>query len=501
MTAAAPDLPQQASPVLTCRGVVKHYGGVVALRGVDLDVSPGVVHGLVGPNGAGKSTLMKIIAGAVAPTSGTVEVAGEPLVVSTPRDAARRGVILIPQELTTVPDMTVAENITLGSEPTRGGIRLVSSARTRAARALEAIGLDVSLNAYTGDLSPTHQRLVMLARGFDHSARLVILDEPTAGLPPHEAQLVLDAVQRLKERGSAVIYVSHHLSEVARICESVTCVREGRIAGSLSGAEITKERLVDLIHDANAASRKSTAATSHNSGTRSSISLRHVCGQRLVDVSVDIASKSVTGVTGLLGSGAKELVHVIAGVSRPTSGEVIVDGKAVTMRNPADALGRGVTFLAGDRTQSAIHGRSIRDNVSVSALRQLTRWGLVSAKAERRVTSERLGELNVTADPARLIGELSGGNQQRALVARCLAARSEVIVLDEPTIGVDVGAREDLWNAVRAMAATRAVVIASSEPEELVALCSRVICVVHGRVVAVIEGNELTEHAITHAIS
>lgn len=486
--------------LLVVENVTKAYGGVVALRGVDLRIRKATVHGLVGPNGAGKSTVVKIIAGAVSPDSGKVSLEGAALDLSDPRKAARNGVVLVPQELTTVASMTVAENITLGAEPSQAGFTTARGARERSRQALDALGLEIAPGVLAGSLPPWQQRLVMIARAFDRSARLVILDEPTAGLPPLEADLVTDATRRLVDSGVGVIYVSHHFSEIAKICDEVTCIREGRNSGFLNKADISKDRLVELIHDA--ASREAkTVVPNTDINEVPLLELRNVSTDRLADVSVAFAQGRVTGVVGLLGSGAKEIISLAAGVSQPTMGVIALHGNVIRLQTPSHALKCGITFLAGDRSQSAVRTRSIGDNVGLSALRRWSRFGLVRSRLESDQIKEQLSNLNVLASADKPIGDLSGGNQQRALIGRCLAAQPQVVIFDEPTIGVDVGARADIWKVVRDMAQDRAVVVGSSDPEELVAMCDNVICVKDGKVVDVLAGERLDEHAITSAIS
>ncbi|GAA4722179.1 sugar ABC transporter ATP-binding protein [Nocardioides endophyticus] len=500
-------------PILVCTGVTKNYGGIQALRGVDLEIRAGEVHGLVGPNGAGKSTLMKVVAGAVTPSSGTIHLAGEVVEFHDPRDATARGIALVPQELTTLPEMTIAENITLGAEPVRWGLYQRAQAQARAERALAVVGITLDPDMPVQRLKPHFQRLVMIATAFDRDAELVILDEPTAGLPPDEAATVLDAVERLRASGVAVVYVSHHLSEVARICDRVTCVREGRGGGVLERAQVTKDALIDLIHDATGGPEKrptdDTLARRTSAGARAggpghdahAAVLRHVSSADLTDVSVSIRATGVTGIAGLLGSGAKDLAGLLAGAVDRTDGAVLLNGVEVTSLTPTVALAHGVSYLAGDRSRSALRTSTISENVSISSLRAWSRGGFIRSRYETREVRSILERLGVRASGTRRIGELSGGNQQRALVGRCLASDASLVILDEPTIGVDVAAREDLWSLVRDIAESRAVVVASSEPEELVALCQQVICVANGRIVDVIERSRLSVANITSAIA
>lgn len=495
----------EARPWLSCRGISKHYGGVQALRDADLDVYAGEVLGLIGPNGAGKSTLVKVIAAAVRRDGGSVVLDGQEIALHDPSEGQRHGLVMMPQELTVLPSSSLVDNVTLGNEIVRRGFRSPGACKARTTAALTAVGLDLDPMRTAGSLSAAQQRLVMLARALDARARLLILDEPTAGLPPNEATTVTDAVKQLRLHDVTVIYVSHHLSEIAALCERVICVREGRVVETLSGDAVTKQALVSLLLNAStdvdpaAEDERPTIPAPSDEGD--DISLREVSSSRLRGVSMSASRGRVTGVTGLLGSGVADVVSQLVGIDAPAEGAIWLNGNPVSFRSPADALDAGVAYLAGDRSRSAFTTLSIRENVSVTALaRWAGRFGILRPRAERNGVEKALGLLSVQGDAGRPLLALSGGNQQRALVARLIAADVQVLVLDEPTIGVDVRARRELWDAVRALAQDRIVVVASSEPEELVALADRVVCVRDGKVARVLEGRDITELAITSAI-
>lgn len=504
---SAEPLPLAAPPWLEARDIVKHFGGVRALRGASLELFDGEFHGLIGPNGAGKSTLVNVLSGALGPDSGQIVIHGERVRLHDPAEAIAQRVVLMPQKLAVIPNTTLADNVTLGREPSAGGLWSARKARQRAEAAMATIGLDLDPGQSVDSLSAVEKRLIMLARAIDQDPRLLILDEPTSGLPPHEAQIVLATVQGLMRSSalSTVLFVSHDLSDVAAASDAVTCVREGVVVETIRGPEITKARLVDVMLGSTPAAPSDEPATElarEDEDVRHSLEVEAVTGRILQDVSVRFPTNRVTGVAGLLGSGESELLEILAGVSHPRSGHVIVDGRPQRLRSPAHALRRGIAFLGGERTTTAFSTLSIRENVSVSALE---RWfgaiGLLSAGRERRLVVEPLAALSVEADPDRGMSTLSGGNQQRALISRLLAVDSPIVVIKEPTVGVDIGARQQLWEAVRALAHGRTVVVASGDTEELTALCDRVICLRRGAVVNVLVGAEVNEHAITAAIS
>jgi ABC-type sugar transport system ATPase subunit len=493
---------------LVARGVVKHYGGVKALRGADLELRHGQFHGLIGPNGAGKSTLVNILSGAATPDAGEITVDGSEMRLHDPADGIRHRVVLMPQKLAIIPAATVADNITLGREPSSRGLWSPRETRRRATAAMDVVGLDLDPRGQVSELSAVQKRLVMLARAIDQDPRLLILDEPTSGLPPNEAALVIAAVKGLMRSSllSTVLFVSHDLSDVAEASDAVTCVREGVSVESLVGDDITKERLVELMLGAPAGARETVDveefAREAPAEAQQSIAVDNVHGVLLKGVSARFSANSVTGVAGLLGSGDDELLSVLVGATTPSSGAVVIDGRVRKLKSPADALKLGICYLGGERTSTTFPALPIRDNVSVSALSKwFGRWGFMRTARERELVTGPLAALSVEADPDRHLATLSGGNQQRALVARLIAADTSVVVIKEPTVGVDVRARRQLWDAVRALSSGRTVIVASGEPEELVALCDRVLCIRRGRLVAELEGSQLSEHAITAAIS
>jgi ABC-type sugar transport system ATPase subunit len=496
---------------LTVRGTTKSYGGVRALRGVDLDLEANKVYGIIGPNGAGKSTLVKALAGSIVPDDGEILVDGLAVSMHSPAVARAHGLVLMPQEMTLVPEFSVTENVTLGSESTRFGLRSAAGCRERARTAMELVGLDVDPAALASSLDPVAQRLLMLAKALSQETRLLILDEPTAGLPPGMARQVTDTVRRLRDHGLTIVYVSHHLSEVAALSDHVVCIREGSVSERLRGADITKASLVAAIVGVPSGASEGSTATGGRLATPAKdpdprgarqLALERITGSRLRDVSLTARSGEVTGLTGLLGSGVAELVDIIAGSTRPVSGRILLDGSAVSPRSPADALADGIGTVTGNRARSALLARTVRDNVSITALRRwFGRAGIIRRREERRRVNAALASLSVAGDPERSLGMLSGGNQQRVLVSRLLAADLKVMLFDDPTVGVDVASRAQLWGELRKLARDRVVLVASGEPDELIGVCDRVVCIHDGVLTEVLEGDEITETAIAHATS
>lgn len=488
---------------LEARGIDKRFGGVHALRGADFSIATGEIRGLVGPNGAGKSTLSGVISGSVVPDLGEVLIDGEPVHGISPAHMISRGIVIMPQKINLIADGDLVDNINLGREESFRFGNARQESRDQAITAGRRAGLRVPPSTRARDLSPVEQRLLMLARALVWSPRLLILDEPTAGLPREGAEVVQEVIRGLKDSVS-VLYVSHHLSEIVALCDSVTCVREGRVAGELRGEEVTKERVIDLI----LGDTPELAAALHwrepfRPGAEGpALVMRGVSSDTLREVDADFHQGEVVGVTGLLGSGIDEFLGVIAGITKPTGGAIELEGERLHPSSPAAALRHGIGYLGEDRSLTSLQNLTIRENASLSSLRKLAGLGGFLTRAhERRGVDSRLADLSVTADPERAMSTLSGGNQQRVLMARLLTADLKVILITEPTVGVDIRARQELWDAVGVMSAGRVVIVASSEPEELMAMCDRVICLARGQVSAVLDSSELSERTITHAIA
>lgn len=461
--------------------VVKRYGGIVALDGVDLAVTQGEIHGLVGPNGSGKSTLLGIVAGTVQPDDGTVAVGdeGPHAGFSSPAAARKRGVELMPQELVVDDGLTVEDNVIMGGEPSsRWGWLDRSAARRAATEALELVGLDVPLSARAGRLAAAQKRMLMLARTLHRDAKLVIVDEPSAGLGPGDAKLVHEAVRRVRESGITVIYVSHYLDEVVDLVDRATGLRDGRVAARLGPGEVTKEALLEVIMGPPEAAMRSGVDAPQMKLGPTTLTVRGLPLRGDTVLDLDLRVGEMVGLAGLLGSGRDDVVGAITGTRPPAAGEVVTRARKVT--NPLNALALGIGHLSGDRSECVIPGLDLREHVSLPVITRFSRFGLIRRKPATDAANGAMDSLGITTH-AKNIGELSGGNQQRALLARWLLADVDVLVVDEPTVGVDVGAREIILRELRRVSSRCALLVSSSDPEELAASCDRIICLRVGR--------------------
>jgi len=490
-----------SAAVLVAEGLSKRFGGVHALRGVDIALEPGVVHGLIGPNGAGKSTLVNAITGRVRPDAGATRLRGEPFAPRSPREAIHHGVVSVPQELAVLAEMTVAQVVTLGSEPRRGGFVLDRRARAEARDALDRLGASFDLDREVGTLSPPDQKTVAVAQALHRDAAVVIFDEPTAGMTAEHAGAVIDVVEALKRERIAILYISHRFAEVQRLCDVVTLMRDGARAGQLRGEQITVDALVRSIarQEAEAereavAQRPPRAPRAHAGPRRTLLEVEGLAGGRLREVSFAVESGDVLGLAGLPGSGVEEVFAAISGAGRPLAGAVRMRGRPVG--SVREALRRGVGYLPPSRAAASLPASSVCDNVVLAALGRAARGGMTTGERELRAAEPVARRVGVPSLTMRM-GQLSGGNQQKGLLARLLYAGGEVFVLEDPTVGVDVVARAAVHALLRELTAEgKACVIGSSEPEELVELCDRVLVLRRGTVVAELSGEGMSAEAI-----
>jgi ABC-type sugar transport system ATPase subunit len=484
------------------RGVSKRFGGVLALDGIDLEVEHDSIHALVGENGAGKSTLGKVIAGVHRPDDGELWVDGRRVDYHSPRDALGDRITVIAQEPTLVPHRSVQENVYLGVEGGRGGI--VDSRRTarRFAALVRESGIELDPRRLARTLTVADQQKVEILRAMAREAQLFIMDEPTSALTADESERLFELIRRLRERGATIVYVSHFLPEVLALADTVTVLRDGRLVQTTAAAGETPDRLVSAMlgrpldltfPDKTPLAPAAPVVLSVQGLARP---------PEVQDVSFEIREGEIVGLAGLIGSGRTEVARAIFGADRRSGGSVVVDGTPLDARSPRTAIRRGVVMLPEDRKrQGLIMLRSIVENVTLPHLGDLSTAGVVATGDERRRTSELIGRLDVrTPSNNAAVNTLSGGNQQKVLFAKWLFRRPRVFILDEPTRGVDVGAKVAIYELIRSLAAEgMAVLLISSEHEEVLGLAHRVLVMRAGRIVAEFDEQTMSEDAVLHA--
>jgi ribose transport system ATP-binding protein len=482
------------TPVLEVRGLVKDYPGVRALAGVDFDVLPGEVHCLVGPNGAGKSTLIKCVSGAEVPTEGEILIDGEPAETGKPSAALRNGIATIYQERDLVEDLTVAQSVFLGHEPRRYGFLDLARMRRETTAILRRLNHEgISPRAYVRDLRPAGQQVVSIARALSRHVRLLIMDEPSAILDDNEIETMFEVVRRLTDEGVAVVYISHRLDEIRRLGDRVTVLTDGRTAASGLPASTPADELVELM-----VGRKVEQLYPLRPSGDGKLVLDVNGVSRLPDVrnvSFRVHAGEVVGIGGLVGAGRSELLRAIYGVDPRDSGEVSVDGRRLPAGRPDLSIAAGLGLAPEDRkSQALLLDWSLIKNVSLADIGRFQR-GLIRVRAERAAAEEQLRALHtVPDDGGRLARELSGGNQQKVVLARWLLRQCRVLLLDEPTRGVDVATKAELYRLIADLAQLGlGVVVVSSELEELCGFCTRILVMREGQLVAEVDGAEATE--------
>jgi len=497
------------TPVVEAVRLTRRFPGVLAADDVHLAFGAGEVTGLVGKNGAGKSTVIKMLAGVLAPDTGTVRVDGRDVVLHGPGDASRLGLAFVHQELIDVPDLTVAENVSLGLGFPRRGLGLVDrrALRERARDALARLGAHLDPEQVVGELSVVERRLVAVARSLAQGARFLVLDEPTAALSGTEVARLHDVVRRLRADGVSVVYVSHRLDEVLRLTERVVVMRDGAVVHEASTRSLDHARLVTAItgQDAGltAAARRARRGVGAPAPAAPLLTAEGLSVPgRLHGVSLEVRAGEVLGIAGLVGSGRSELVRALFGAEPAAIGRVRRDGRDLRLRSPRDAMRAGIALLPEDRRrQGQVLGFTIRANMTLASLprhRVARRVPVPAAEREARTARELMARLAVRAPHDQVEARtLSGGNQQKVVLAKWLARDADVLLFDEPTQGVDVGAREEFYGAMERLAAAgKAVVFVSSELSELVAVCPRVLVLREGRLVGELTGDAVTEAAM-----
>jgi ribose transport system ATP-binding protein len=487
--------------LLDATGVVKRYGAVVALRSASLAVRPGEVHALLGANGAGKSTLVKILTGAVHPDGGTITVRGRPYTAQSPAEARRGGVVSVYQEPALIPDLDVRSNL-----------RLTRTAPDPVRHWLEQLGIpDLDLSDYVRDLPLATLRVIDLARALAIEPDVLMLDEMTAALPANLTERVLEVIGGLRGSDRSVIFISHRLIEIAAVCDRATVLREGETVGVVDVTEGSEDRIVALMlgdiakelpgegdatrgaifggpsaHAADAVPR--IAAKSLSSGTK------------LRDVSFDLYPGEVLGVVALEGQGQDELFDILAGSERPGGGELLVDGTAAAFRHPADAIRAGLVYVPADRAEALLMQRSVRENIALPFSTRVRTWGLIDVGGERKDVNRAIETLQIDTRAAAEVRRLSGGNQQKVTIARWVAGGVRTMLCFDPTRGIDIGTKRQIYRLLRDLAAEgAAVLLYTSELKEIQLACDRAIVIFGGRVVAELTAAEADEAALLRA--
>jgi ABC-type sugar transport system ATPase subunit len=491
--------------VLEASGIRKSFFGVHALRGVDLELRPGEIHALVGQNGSGKSTLCKILSGLYTLDEGQVQVDGEPVTLADPRAARAFGISLIPQEPLLVPRLPAPPNIFLGRENQfrRGGLLRRKEMKRRAAEALAALDYECDLDVPVASLSLAAQEMIAIARALIWDARVLVLDEPTASLSRHEVGILFGTMRRLRAAGVSQVFISHRLEEVAQIADRVTLLVDGLVRAVGTASDLPPHRLAELMvpeRDLTVSVKTRRPVAHRDTAAEPALQLDRLSSKHGVrEVSFVVHTGEVVGLTGLVGSGKTETLRAVLGLDKPTNGRVLLFGRTVRLSGSAAAVRAGIGFLPEDRARSLVPLLPAADNMLLSDLPRVTRFGFLRFAARRRESDVLRSSLDIatSAQMFRPVRNLSGGNQQKVGVARWVYRGSRILIFDEPTRGIDVGTKARVHELIRGLAGEGcAVLVSSSDFEEVAGLCDRALVMKRGEISTELAGDSLTEREI-----
>ncbi|MFC9437244.1 sugar ABC transporter ATP-binding protein [Nocardia sp. NPDC057030] len=481
------------APLLAMRGIVKEFPGVKALRGVELTLRQGEVLALLGENGAGKSTLMNVLAGVFAPDAGSIEIAGRPVHLRSPKDAARHGVAMIHQELNLVPELSIADNLFLGQERrTAWGTLARADMDARTGELLARVGLDLKPRRLVRQCRLAEQQLIEVAKALNHDLKILVMDEPTSALTEAEVERLFAVIRNLTGHGVGVIYISHRIEELEEIADTVTVLRDGAYVAQRPMRGTRRTELIQLMVGRPLGELFPRGAQQH-AGGQVRLTVEHLTTAPAVDsdavalhdLSFEVAEGEIVGLAGLMGAGRSEVLEALYGAATGVSATITLAGRRYRPRSPRHAIERGIALVAEDRkAQSLMLANTVRFNASLAALnRYLRPWRTVDAKRERAAVTAKVAELKVkTASLATVVDTLSGGNQQKVVLAKCLLTHPSVLLMDEPTRGIDVGAKAEVHALMDELARQGAAILAvSSELLELIGMCDRILVLCEGR--------------------
>ncbi len=493
-------------PILQLTNISKRFPGVQALDGVHFDICPGEVHALVGENGAGKSTMIKIISGVHRPDSGEIRIDGQPVEFNNPREATERGIATIYQELSLYPELTVAENIFMGHAPSSqvGPFRKINWGEMfdRAQEILASLNIhDMDVRRKVGSLSVGNRQRVEIAKALSINARILIMDEPTASLTEADVERLFEIVRLLRERGVGIIYISHRLQEVFELGDRVTVLRDGQYIDTKPVSETTEDELISMMVGRTIDNLFPKLPSEVREPVLEVRDLRRRPSVR--GVSMQVRAGEIVGLAGLVGSGRSELAQTIFGITPAQSGEIFVNGQKVEIKTPAQAVKLGIAYVPEDRgTQGLIKEMTIRENVSMAVLPELARGGFIDFAREKTLAQEAIQQLNIRATSVQqIVAKLSGGNQQKVVVSKWLASKPRLLIMDEPTRGIDVGAKAEIHRLMSELAVQGiAILMISSELPEILGMSDRILVMREGRLVAEFSRDEATQENIAAAM-
>ena len=485
--------------LLHAEHITKEFPGVKALDDVNIKVDSGKVLGLLGENGAGKSTLFNVISGVFEPTSGKVMLEGEEAHFRGPKDAQERGVTIVHQELKLLPNMSVAENIFIGRQPkNKFGKIDYKKLKKQAQELIDRFGFELNPDDMVGDIPIAAQQMVEIAKAVSYGGKVILLDEATSSLTEEEVEKLFKIMETLKEEGVGLVFISHKLEEIFRFCDEVQVIRDGQDMGTRPVEGVTEDQLVQLM-----VGREIEDRFPPKTNTPGDVILeaQHLSrGKRVKDASFTLRRGEVLGIAGLVGAGRSELVRLIFGADKPESGKILIDGVEVKINSPADAIDQGIFLVPEDRkTQGLVLNMDIEKNVALASTKVNTgALGHVNARAEKEITDEAMKKLEIKAyGPEQIVKTLSGGNQQKVVLGKCIMTRPRIMILDDPTRGIDVGTKHEIYELINQFTNDgMAVILISSELPEVIAMSDRVMVIENGEIKAILDEDDLTQEMI-----
>ena len=487
--------------ILKVNGLSKYYAQVKALDNISMEIRRGETHALCGENGAGKSTFIKLLTGAIPPSSGTVEFENQVYDRLTPSLAMKLGIAVIYQEFSLVPYLTVAENIFYGREIAKMGVRSVRQMNLEAEKFCREMGVDIDVKAKVCGLGVAYQQIVEILKAVSKNAKFIIMDEPTAPLTLKETEIFFRIIRKLKEKKVTIIFISHRLTEVFDLCERVTVFCDGRFVTTKETGEVTKKQLISYM-----VGRELADDYPAGNGKTGNVVLeaRHITGKRVHDVSCEVREGEGLGIGGLVGAGRTELARAVYGADPVLSGEFLLDAKRFVPKSPRTALEHGIGLIPEDRKkQGLILDATVKENSALSILRRCSDFGVINKKEEERTVHRYIKDLNIkTPGMNQLVKNLSGGNQQKVVLAKMLATNCKILIFDEPTRGIDVGAKQEIYHLIREMTDQgKAVIMISSEMPELIGMSDRILVMADGRLKGEIGRGDFTQEHILEMAS
>jgi ribose transport system ATP-binding protein len=479
------------SSLLSIKGLEKSYGSVVALKNANFEVSPGEIHALLGANGAGKSTLVKILTGVITSNSGTISLNGKQLTFSSPDDARKNGVAPVFQDPALIPDISIQRNLTLTGT---NEARFISE--------LALMGLKVNLNEIASNMELPLLRMIDLARALSHDPELLILDEITAALPIDLAEKVISVMNNQKAKGKSVIFISHRLAEIEEICDRATVLRDGVNVDTFEASQGSEERIVQaMLGDKNNVNSNGVRLSKSTINAETLMEVKGISGgKHLKDLSFNIKKGEVLGVAALEGQGQDLLFEILAGQSKPDSGEILINGEKVTFNHPTDAIKLGISYVPGDRKSALMPQRSIRENLALTRFRGISKWGVINSKDEEVRVDDAVSSLQIDTRAKSQVKRLSGGNQQKVTIGRWVTTGFDLLLCFDPTRGIDVGTKQQIYELVREFANEgKSVLLFTSELREIQLACDRAIVIYEGKVQADLPIDRCNEENLLNA--